>query len=91
MPKTNNASPKCQTFVLAAHPIFTNDKGYNMEAILSILLLPCLAVKLPDKGMPKKDPNGRNKSIPPNCASVNPNAILISGIRLAQLAKQIPV
>jgi hypothetical protein len=62
-----------------------------MDAILSILLLPCLAVKLPEMGIPKKEPRGRNKSIPPNCASVKPKANLMSGILLAQLAKQIPV
>jgi hypothetical protein len=41
--------------------------------------------------MPKKEPIGRKKRSPPNAASLNPNCILISGIRLAQLAKQIPV
>jgi hypothetical protein len=77
--------------VSAAQPILTKDKGYKIDAILSIKLLPCLAVKLPDIGIPKKEPNGKNKSMPPNCASVKPRANLISGILLAQLAKQMPV
>jgi hypothetical protein len=65
--------------------------GYSAEAILSMILLPYLDVKLPEIGIPKNEPNGRNKSIPPNCASVKPRANLMSGILLAQLAKQIPV
>jgi hypothetical protein len=56
-----------------------------------MILLPYLDVKLPEIGIPKNDPNGRNKSIPPNCASVKPRANLMSGILLAQLAKQMPV
>ena len=57
-----------------------------MEAIMTIILLPFLAVKLPEIGMPTKE----NK-MPPKAPSLKPNCILISGIRLAQLAKQIPV
>jgi hypothetical protein len=55
------------------------------------MLLPYLDVKLPDIGIPINEPNGKNKSIPPNCASVKPRANLMSGILLAQLAKQMPV
>jgi hypothetical protein len=50
-----------------------------------------MEVKLPEIGMPKNEPTGKNNSIAPNSASFNPNCILISGILLAQLAKQIPV
>ena len=50
-----------------------------------------MEVILPEMGIPKKVPIGKNKSKAPNSASFNPNCILISGIRLAQLAKQIPV
>jgi len=48
-------------------------------------------VILPESGMPKKVPNGRNNKMPPNAPSLKPKCILISGIRLAQEAKQIPV
>ena len=91
IPNTNKAIAKCQTKVPAAHPILTSANGYKIDAIFSILLLPCLVVKLPEMGIPINDPNGRNKSMPPNCASDNPNDNLISGILLAQLAKQMPV
>ena len=50
-----------------------------------------MEVKLPEIGMPKNEPTGKNNSIAPNSASFKPNCILISGILLAQLAKQIPV
>lgn len=72
-------------------PIETIERGYNTAAILSILLLPYMDVKLPEIGMPKNEPTGKNNSIAPNSASFNPNCILMSGILLAQLAKQIPV
>ena len=62
-----------------------------MEAIITITLLPCLAVKLPEMGIPTKEPIGRKNKMPPKAPSLKPNCILISGIRLAQLAKQIPV
>jgi hypothetical protein len=91
MPKIKSASPKWNTVVFAAHPMFTKHNGYSIDAILSILLLPYLEVKLPEIGIPINEPNGRNNSIPPNCASVNPRANLMSGILLAQLAKQMPV
>ena len=61
------------------------------RAIITITLLPCLAVKLPEMGMPTKEPIGRKNKMPPKAPSLKPNCILISGIRLAQLAKQIPV
>ena len=62
-----------------------------MAAIVTIFLLPCFAVKLPEMGIPKNDPIGRKNNSPPNAPSLNPKCILISGILLAQLAKQIPV
>jgi len=57
----------------------------------TIFLLPCFAVKLPEIGIPKKDPIGKKNSKPPKAPSLNPKCILISGILLAQLEKQIPV
>ena len=62
-----------------------------MEAIITMRLLPCLAVKLPEIGIPINEPIGRKNKIPPKAPSLKPNCILMSGIRLAQLAKQIPV
>jgi hypothetical protein len=62
-----------------------------MAAIETIFLLPYLAVKVPEIGIPKKEPIGRKNNSPPNAPSLKPNCILISGIRLAQLAKQMPV
>jgi hypothetical protein len=62
-----------------------------MAAMDTIFLLPYLAVKVPEIGMPKKEPMGKKNNKPPKAPSLNPNCILISGIRLAQLAKQIPV
>jgi hypothetical protein len=59
--------------------------------MVTIFLLPCFAVKLPEIGIPKKEPIGRKKSNPPKAPSLKPKCILISGIRLAQLEKQIPV
>lgn len=62
-----------------------------MAAMDTIFLLPYLAVKVPETGMPKKEPMGRKNNRPPKAPSLKPNCIFISGIRLAQLAKQIPV
>ena len=62
-----------------------------MAASETINLLPYLAVTLPEMGIPKKDPMGRKNNKPPKAPSLNPNCIFISGIRLAQLAKQMPV
>ena len=62
-----------------------------MAAIVTIFLLPCLAVKLPEMGIPKKEPMGKKNNSPPKAPSLKPNWDLISGIRLAQLEKQIPV
>ena len=58
---------------------------------MTIILLPFLAVKLPEIGIPTKEPIGRKNKMPPKAPSLKPNSILISGIRLAQLAKQMPV
>ena len=44
----------------------------------------------PEIGKLTIDPAGKAKSIPPNSASFNCSFSLISGIRLAQLAKEIP-
>jgi len=44
----------------------------------------------PETGKLSINPQGRASSTAPNPASLNPNCNLISGIRLAQLAKQIP-
>ena len=62
-----------------------------MAAMETIFLLPYLAVNEPEIGIPIKDPIGRKNKSPPKAPSLNPNCILISGIRLAQLAKHIPV
>ena len=57
----------------------------------TIILLPCFAVKLPEMGMPKKEPIGRKNKRPPKAPSLKPKCNLMSGIRLAQLEKHIPV
>ena len=57
----------------------------------TIFLLPYLAVKVPETGIPKNEPIGKKNNSPPNAPSLSPSCILISGIRLAQLAKQMPV
>ena len=77
--------------MVCANPKATKVKGYSREAIMIIFLLPFFAVKLPEIGMPTNEPIGRKNKIPPKAPSLKPNCILISGIRLAQLAKQIPV
>ena len=77
--------------VVFAKPNAISDEGYNIDAIMIIFLLPCLAVKLPEIGIPRKEPIGRKNKMPPKAPSLKPNCILMSGIRLAQLAKQIPV
>jgi hypothetical protein len=53
--------------------------------------LPALEMSNPEIVMPQICPMGIIKRMVPHAASPNPNAILMSGIRLAQLEKQIPV
>ena len=89
IPNKNNAM--ANNVVVCAKPKEIRDNGYKMEAIITMRLLPCLAVKLPEIGIPTKDPIGRKNKMPPKAPSLKPNCILISGILLAQLAKQIPV
>jgi hypothetical protein len=58
--------------------------------MITIRLLPNLATSQPDSGMLNIDPVGSANKIPPSCASFSPSLVLISGIRLAQLAKLRP-
>ena len=89
IPKINKAIAK--KVVEFTKPNTKSERGYKMEARMIIFLLPNLAVILPEIGMPTKVPMGKKNKKPPKAPSLNPSCILISGIRLAQLAKQIPV
>jgi hypothetical protein len=56
-----------------------------------MVLLPYFAVKLPEIGMPKNEPMGKKNKKAPKAPSLNPKCVLMSGILLAQLEKQMPV
>ncbi len=77
--------------MLLANEILINVIGYKTAAMLTMVLLPYFAVKLPEIGMPKKEPIGKKNKNAPNAPSLNPKCVLMSGILLAQLAKQMPV
>jgi hypothetical protein len=53
--------------------------------------LPKRVTSLPETGIIRSCPTGSAKRIDPNCPSLRWSAVLISGIRLAQDAKQRPM
>ena len=89
MPKTNNPSPSCQAF-------WANPKLVKLNAYIKIekgrmRLLPKRVTSFPEKNIIVSCPTGKANKIVPNAPSPRCSAVLMVGMRLAQVAKHKPI
>jgi|SRR5687767_9956406 hypothetical protein len=76
--------------VLTLNPISMTEMPNIQKAAASGILLSYLDTNQPERGNPIIELIGMNRRIVPSSASVNPNVVLMVGIRDAQLAKANP-
>lgn len=88
--KPDTIKQSINEYSLDEMPIVTSEMMYPKIAIGNILLLPNLDTNNPDNVMPQICPIGIINKIVPHAASSSDSEFFISGIRLAQLEKQIP-
>ena len=82
------AKPKCQGCVANAKLVIS--MAYKINANFEMFLLPNFATNLPDNGMVKSWPSGKANKMVPNWPSFRFRDDFMSGMRLAQVAKQRP-
>ncbi|MNF70726.1 hypothetical protein D3C85_877130 [compost metagenome] len=89
--KPNKNKPKDNCNAVVAKPKLARQKTYIIKEKTKMRWLPNLVTIFPEKGMMANCPIGSAKSIDPKSPSVKCKAVLISGIRLAQVAKLKPI
>lgn len=87
-PNRNNETTRCH--VIVAKPMDTMARTYKILAASATFLLPRRVTNHPANGRPAIEPAGSANNTLPRPASLSPSVALMSGMRLAQEAKQRP-
>ena len=89
IPKRKSPIASCQAVV--ANPKLLKHIPYMITEKTTNLWLPYRVTNLPENGIITNCPTGSANKILPKSASLSAKVILISGIRLAQVAKHKPI